>query len=39
MSRRERAAWGAVFVILFLLVNLGFCVMQYREYRQKLERV
>ena len=39
MSRRERAAWGAVFVILFLLVNLGFCVMQYREYRQKLELV
>lgn len=39
MRGRERAAWGLCLCFLFLLVNLGLCVMQYREYRQKLDLV
>lgn len=36
MKRKERRRWCAALVLVFLLVNAGFCVIQYREYQQKL---
>lgn len=39
MKHKERVVWCAAFALLFVLVNLSYCALQYREYKQKLELV